>query len=90
VAPQRHVAISYYPPIEQEPLEQDAHPALPAGRPDLADAQGAEDAILWSELVPKVENIFFTFLSLQCGQARPLESLSERTSTSKTCSHFWH
>jgi hypothetical protein len=77
-------------PIEQEPLEHDAHPACPADRPDLADTQGAEDATLWSELVPKVENILLTFLSLQCGQASPLESLSERTSTSKTCWHFWH
>jgi len=77
-------------PIEQEPLEQDEHPACPVGWPDLSDAQGAEDAILWSELVPKVENILLTFLSLQCGQARPLASLSERTSTSKTFSHFRH
>jgi len=90
VTPQRHVAISYYLPIEQEPLAQDVHPACPAGIPDLADAQGTGDAILWSELVPNVENILRTFLSLQCGQASPLESLSERTSTSKTFWHFWH
>jgi hypothetical protein len=84
------ITSEYYLPIEQEPLEQDEHPALLIGRPDLADAHGAEDAILWSELVPKVENILLTFLSLQCGQARPLESLSERTRTSKTFSHLWH
>ena len=78
------MAISYYPQVEQDPLEQEEHP-------DLTDEEaGTDNPLRWSELVAKVENTFLTFLSLQCGQASSLESLPERTSTSKTFLHFWH